>query len=150
MSCGIDKLILLSDKIEKEFLNLARKEGSARGGYGHVIDLRQTHYNLPVVLYCDGRHNGKHKIEVVGVAGLGLRRTRKILKMILGHLSAARIYRIDLCTDIPGLWVWDLAEVVLVSRSQNFKIYNNRGGVTFYLKSSADKTVMLYDKIKQL
>jgi hypothetical protein len=105
---------------------------------------------LPVILHCDGRHNGIHKVEFVGVARLGLRQTRKILKMILGHLSAARIYRIDLCTDIPGLWVWDLAEVVLVSRSQNFKIYNNRGGVTFYLKSSADKTVMLYDKIKQL
>jgi hypothetical protein len=150
MSCGVDKLVLLSDKVEQVFLYLAREQGSARGGYGHVIDLRQTLYQYPVILYCDGRHNGKHKIEVVGVARLGLRRTRHILRIILGHLSFARIYRIDLCTDISGLWVWDLAEVVLISRSQNFKIYNNRGGVTFYLKSSANKTVMLYDKIKQL
>ena len=150
MSRGIDKLILLSDKIEKEFLNLAREEGSARGGYKNVIDLSKARYILPVILYCDGRHNGMHKIELVGVARLGLRRTRTILKMILGHLSAARIYRIDLCTDIPGLWVWDLAEIVLVSRSQNFKIYNNRGGATFYLQNSAHKTILLYDKVKQL
>lgn len=150
MPGGIDKLILLSDKIEKVFLDLAHQDGSARGGYGHVIDLRQTRHQFPVILYCDGRHNGIHKVEFVGIARLGLRRTRRILKMILGHLSAARIYRIDLCTDIPGLWVWDLAEVVLVSRSQNFKIYNNRGGVTFYLQNSAHKTILLYDKVKQL
>lgn len=150
MPGGIDKLILLSDQVEAVFLYLAREQGSARGGYGHVIDLRQTRHQFPVILYCDGRHNGKHKIELVGVARLGLRRTREILKMILGHLSAALIYRIDLCTDILGLRVWDLAEVVFVSRSQNFKIYNNRGGVTFYLKGSAYKTILLYDKVKQL
>jgi hypothetical protein len=150
MSGGIDKLDLLSDKIEEEFLNLAREEGSARGGYNHVLDFRQTRFKIPVIIFCDGRHSGIHKIEVVGVARLGLRRTRKILKMILGHLSAARIYRIDLCADISDLRVWDLAEVVLVSRSQNFKIYNNRGGVTFYLKNSANKTILLYDKVKQL
>jgi hypothetical protein len=150
MSGGIDKLIVLTDKIEGPFLDLAREEGSARYGYGNVIDLRQTRYNFPVVLYCDGRHNGKHKIEVVGVARLGLRRARQILKIIVGHLSAARIYRIDLCTDIFGLWVWDLAEVVCVSRTQNFKIYNNRGGASFYVQNSAQKTIVLYDKVKQL
>lgn len=74
-----------------------------------------------------------HKIELVGVARLGLRRTRKILKILLSHFSGARIYRIDLCTDIPGLWVWDLAGIAIVARSQNFKIYNNRAGATFYL-----------------
>src|ERR1700720_4289152 len=105
MSGGVDKLSLLSNKIEKEFLDLARAQGLARGGYKNFIDLRKTGYNLPVILHCNGRHNGIHKIEMVGVARLGLRRTRKILKLILGHLSAARIYRIDLCTDIPGLWV---------------------------------------------
>jgi hypothetical protein len=150
VSGGIDKLILLSNTIEKAFLDLTREEGSARGGYRYVLDFRQIRYKIPVIIYCDGRHSGIHKIEVVGVARMGLRRTRKILKMILGHLSAVRIYRIDLCTDIPGIWVWDLAEIVLVSRSQNFKIYNNRGGVTFYLQNSAHKTILLYDKVKQL
>jgi hypothetical protein len=150
MSCGIDKLILLSNTIEEAYLNLAREEGSGRGGYDHVIDLRRTRYKLPVILHCDGRHNGIHKVEFVGIARLGLRRTRKIIKELLGDLSAARIFRIDLSTDIPDLWVWDLAEVVLVSRSQNFKIYNNRGGATFYLQNSAHKTILLYDKVKQL
>jgi hypothetical protein len=150
MSCGIDKLVLLSNKIERAFLDLAREEGFARGGYHHVLDLRRTQYKLPVILHCDGRHNGIHKVEFVGIARLGLRQTRKILRMILGHLSTARIYRIDLSTDILGLWVWDLADVVLVSRSQNFKIYNNHKGATFYLQNSAHKTILLYDKIKQL
>jgi hypothetical protein len=150
VSGGIDKLILLSHRIEKSFLDRAREEGSRRGGYKNVIDLRQTRYQFPVILYCDGRYDGMHKIELVGVARVGQRHTLKILKMILGDFSGARIYRIDLCTDIPGLWVWDMAEVVLVSRSQNFKIYNNRGGVTFYLQNSAHKTMLLYDKVKQL
>ncbi len=150
MSGGIDKLVLLSNTIEKPLLDLAREEGSSRGGYRYVLDLLRTRYKLPVIIHCDGRHNGIHKIEFVGVARVGLRRTRKILKVILGHLSAARIYRIDLCTDIPGLWVWDLAEVALVSRSQNFKIYSNRGGATFYLQISAQRTLVLYDKLKQL
>src|ERR1700688_4161012 len=35
---GIDKLIVLSNRIEGPFLNLAREEGSARYGYGSVID----------------------------------------------------------------------------------------------------------------
>jgi hypothetical protein len=150
MSGGIDKLILLSHRIEKSFLDLAREEGSARGGYGNVIDLRQTRYKMPVILHCDGRHNGIHKIELVGVARLGLRRTRKILKELMGELSAARIYRIDLCADFPGIWVWDLADIVIVSRTQNFRIHSNRGGASFYLQNSADKIILFYDKIKQL
>jgi hypothetical protein len=150
VSSGIDKLILTTRNIERPFLDQAREHGVTWGGYGSVIDLRRTDNSLPVILYCDGRHSGIHKIELVDVARLGLRRTRKILKTILGHLSAARIYRIDLCTDVLGLWVWDLAEVVLASRRQNFKIYNNRGGATFYLQNSADRTILFYDKIKQL
>jgi hypothetical protein len=150
MSGGIDKLILLSKTIDKTFLDLAREQGSARGGYKNVLDLHKTRYNLPVIIHCDGRHSGIHKIEVVGVSRLGLQRTRKLLKIILGHLSDARIYRIDLCADIPGLWVWDLAEAVFVSRTQNFKIYNSRRGASFYLQNSAHKTILLYDKVKQL
>jgi hypothetical protein len=150
MSGGIDKIVVLSHGIKRSFLDLARKEGFARQGYENVIDLQRTRYKLPVILYCDGRHNGIHKVEIVGVARLGLRQTRRILKIILGGLSAARIYRIDLCADIAGLWVWDLAEVVIVSRAQNFRIYNERGGATFYLRNSNEKTILLYDKVKQV
>jgi len=150
MSGGIDKLIVMSNTIEKVFLHLAREEGFARGGYGNVIDLRKSRHNLPIILHCDGRRNGMHKIEMVGVAHLGLRRTRKALKMILGDLSAARIYRIDLCTDILGISVWDLAKICSINRVQNYKIYRSRGSVSCYLQCSAHKRIVLYDKARQL
>jgi len=149
MAGGIDKLELLTKCVRKRFRALARRKGSRRKGYLHVVDLRNTHYKLPVILHCDGCYNGIHKIEVVGVAQLGLRRTRQILKQVLPNLVAARIYRIDVCTDVPGIWVWDLAERMFVSRTQNFQIINKRGGASFYLQKSSDKTIVLYDKIKQ-
>lgn len=149
MAGGVDKLTLLTRHVRRPFRDLARKRGSARQGYLHVLDLRNTHHELPVILYCDGYYNGIHKIEFVGIATLGLRRTRQILKHILPNLSVARIYRIDVCTDVLGIWVWDLAERVLVSQAQNFQIINKRGGASFYLQKSSDKTIVLYDKIKQ-
>jgi len=150
LSAGVDKLELLTRRIEKPFLNLAREEGFQRSGYKNVIDLRQTRYKLPVILHCDGWHGGIHKIQLIGVARLGLRRARRLLGTILGDLSFVRIYRIDLCTDIPGIYVGDLAETVLVSRVQNFRIYKKRGGLSFYLQNSANKTILIYDKLKQL
>ena len=149
MAGGVDKLVLLTRHIRKPFRRLARREGVWHKGFQHVVDLRTTRYQLPVILHCDGYYNGFHKIEFVGVARLGLRLTRKILKMIVYRLSAVRIYRIDLCTDVLGLFVWDLADRVHVSRVQNFRIINNRGGASFYLQNSPDKTILLYDKIKQ-
>lgn len=149
MAGGIDKLMLLTRRVRRPFRDLARKRGSRRKGYLHVVDLRTTHHQLPVILHCDGYYNGIHKVEVVDVATLGLRQTRKILQTILKDLSAARIYRIDVCTDVLGIWVWDLAEKVFVSRVQNFTIINKRGGASFYLQRSPDKTIVLYDKIKQ-
>jgi hypothetical protein len=149
MASGVDKLVLLARHIRKPFLDLARKEGEPRSGYQHVIDLRTTHHKLPVVLYCYGRYNGIHKLEFVGVAQLGLRQTRQILRTIVKNLSLARIYRIDVCTDILGISVWDLADRVHVSRVQNFTIINNRGGASFYLQNSKEKSILLYDKIKQ-
>jgi hypothetical protein len=149
MAGGIDKLELLTKCVRKRFRVLARKKGSWRKGYLHVIDLRNTHHKLPVILHCDGCYNGIHKIEFVGVARLGLQQTQNILKMIVYRVSAVRIYRIDVCTDLLGIWVWDLAERVLVSRAQNYQIINNRGGTSFYLQKSVHKTILLYDKIKQ-
>lgn len=149
MADGIDKLILLSDSITEDFLSLARGEGSPKYGYKHVIDLRESRHELPVVLYCDGRRNGIHKLDIVGVANLGLQGTLRVLRPILGRLSLARIYRIDLCADIAGICVWDLAEIAIVSRTQNFQIHNTRGGASLYLRNSADKTILIYDKAKQ-
>ena len=150
MSSGIDKLVVTCVEINKDFRILATMHGRPGRGYRHVIDLRQTGYQYPVQLYCYGRRNGIHKIEFVGVARLGLRRTKKILNRIVGDLSKARIFRIDLCTDIASVGVLDLAEIVSVSRTQNFRIYKTRGGASFYLQNSSTKTVLLYDKLKQL
>jgi hypothetical protein len=150
MSGGIDKLILLSDKIEEEFLTLAREKGYARGGFDHVVDLQRTQIKMPVILHCDGRYNGKHLVELVGVARLGLKQTQKLLEMVIGDISAARIFRIDFCADMPGIRVWDLAEIILVSRTQNFRIYHSRRGTSFYLQISAEKTIHLYEKVKQV
>jgi integrase len=97
---------LLSNTIEKAFLDLAREERSARGGNGHVINLRQTRYNLPVVLYCDGRHNGIHKIELVGVARMGLRRTRKI-----GRPNAMRLRAFILTLRYTELRIGDVTSL---------------------------------------
>lgn len=149
MSGGVDKLIVLSPSIKDVFHDLARKQGIRKWGYGHVLDLRQTDHKLPIILYCDGMNDGRHKLEVVGVSRLGLRRTRKLLKKVLGHLSKARIYRIDLCVDLLGISVWDLAAIFSVSSAQNYRIYRKRGAVSFYVQNSTDKTIVLYDKARE-
>jgi hypothetical protein len=149
VSGGVDKLIVLSPSIEDVFHDLARKQGVRKWGYGHVLDLRQTDHKLPIVLYCDGMSDGRHKMEVVGIARLGLRRTRKLLKKVLGHLSKARIYRIDLCVDLLGVSVWDLAAIFSVSRAQNYRIFRKRGAVSFYVQNSTNKTIVLYDKARE-
>ena len=150
MSGGVDKLILLVSFIADEFLQLARERGVQKWGYRYVLNLLETSFALPIILYCDGVHDGRHKLEVLGVARLGLHRTRRLLRKVLGHLSGARIYRIDLCTDILGVPVHDLADMFSVSRVQNLMIFRKRGAWSFYLQNSAHKTVVLYDKAKQL
>ena len=149
MSPGIDKLVLLSDDISESFHELARENGINKGGYAHVLDLSQTHQKLPVILHCDGLHNGVHNIDFVRVARLGRRRTLQILRTIVGHLSKARIYRIDCCVDLLGVSVWDLAEACSISRTQNYRLYRSRGGVTLYLQHSQHQKIVLYDKVKQ-
>jgi hypothetical protein len=150
MSGGVDKLILLATFIADEFLQLARERGVRKWGYRYVINLLETSFALPLILFCDGLRDGRHKVEVLGVARLGLLRTRRLLRKVLGHLSGARIYRIDLCTDILGVPVHDLADMFSISRVQNIKIFRKRGAWSFYLQNSAHKTVVLYDKAKQL
>ncbi len=80
MPDGIDKLTLLCAFISELFLQLAREQGVRKWHYNHVIDLRQTDHNLPIILYCDGMRDGRHKLEVVDVASIGKTRTLQILK----------------------------------------------------------------------
>jgi hypothetical protein len=147
---GVDKSVVLSTSIDELFLKLAHRDGARKWGYGHVIDLRQTSRNLPIILYCDGLRDGRHKIEVVGVARLGCSRTLAILKEVIGNLSDARIYRIDFCADFLGISVWDLARICYVGSSQNFQVYRNRTGDSVYLQRSNSKTILLYDRKRRL
>ena len=152
MSRGIDKLVLLSDEIEKRLSQFSPRAGFRAGRLSLChrstsdplqLPPRRALLRRPAQWQAQGRSRRRCRVRA-------RKNTKEILRTILGHLSAARIYRIDLCTDILGLRVWDLTEVVLISRSQNFKIYNNRGGATFYLSTSTHKTILLYDKVKQL
>jgi hypothetical protein len=147
---GIDKLVALSSSVGDVFHNFARERGEQKWGYGHVLDLRHTYYKLPITLYCDGRHDGRHKLEVIGVSRLGQSRTLKILKEVVGHLSNVRIYRIDFCVDLLGISVQDLAAACFVRQVQNYRIFRKRGAVSFYLQCSADRTVLLYDKKREM
>jgi hypothetical protein len=147
---GVDKLLLLATTIEEPFYTLARGEGERRYRYKHVLDLSKTDHRLPVVLHCDGIRNGIHKIEVQAVARLGLTRTREILKPLLGKLSRAWIYRVDFCTDLLGVSVWEMAAACSVRQVQNYRIFRKRGAVSFYLQCSANRTLVLYDKAREL
>lgn len=90
--------------------------------------------------------DGCHKLEVVDVGHIGQTRTLQILKKVIGHLSNARIYRIDFCVDLPGVSVWDLAQICYVGPSQNYQVYRSRTGDSVYLQRSNAKTIVLYDR----
>jgi hypothetical protein len=142
---GVDKLIVLSGSISEPFYELARQGGINKWGYKYVIDLRLPPNRLPAILFCEGIHNGRHKVVVVGVASLGRRRAVGIIRKITGHLSGVRIYRIDFCVDLFGVSVWDLARVCYIGRAQGYQIYRTRKGDTVYLQRTGARTVLIYD-----
>jgi hypothetical protein len=134
MSVGVDKFTVLCVSIAALFYKLACEKGVRRWGYRHVLDLRQTNNALPVILYCDGVHDGRHKIEFVDVGRVGRQRVLEIIEQVTGGLSGVRIYRIDFCVDVFGISVWDLARICYVRRAQNFQIFRTRKGDTVYLQ----------------
>lgn len=150
MSAGVDKLELLCTSIAELFHQLASDKGVRKWNYRRVLDLRQTDHKLPIIVYCDGVFDGRHKVEVIGVARVGHSRTLKILEEVIDDLSKVRICRIDFCADLPGISVWDMARICCVGPSQNYQIYRNRTGDTVYLQRSKAKTIMLYDKKRRL
>ena len=146
----IDKLISISRRIKREFEQLALNKGRHVSGYERFIDLRETECQLPVGIYCRGRHTGIHKLEVYDVAKLGLSATERILRGIVPSLDHARIYRIDACVDLLGLSPWDLGLTCHVPNVQNFRLYRSRGAVSFYLQSSQQRTLLIYDRGRHL
>lgn len=152
----IDKLVLLSRSIKKRYLKFAIENGRSQWGYGHVADLR-SRFGLPIKLYCNGLYNGKynltgsiHKIDVLGVAGLGWNKTLEIVEKILPDAQSAKIFRIDFALDIPGISVWDLAESCFVPHAQNIRMFRKRQAISFYPQVSRAKTIIIYDKVAQL
>jgi hypothetical protein len=146
----VDKLVMLSRFVCTEFRSFAERSGKPRGGYSSYVNLLESDWELPALLFCNGRHNGIHKIEIIGVARLGRARTLQIAKRILGKLDRARIYRIDLCVDLLGTSAWQLAMACRIPRVQNFKMFRSRRGISYYPRCSHEQTILIYDRLALL
>lgn len=146
----IDKLVLLCRLIKRNVETLALEDGSPGAGYERCIDLRGTKLKLPVKLFYRGHYNHINKIEVIGVAGLGLPLTQKILGTVVPDVNRLKIYRIDLCVDVLGLSPWFFVTNAQISRRQNYALYRSRGAVSYYLEFSKQRKIVFYDRLKLL
>jgi hypothetical protein len=148
-----DKLILISSSVRRKFLDFARKHGDKFGGYGHVVDLRRSEYQLPVRLYCDGLQrplfHEVHKLEFIGVARLGYSEAAKAVCTICGDPKGVRIFRVDWAVDLWNVDAWQLGSSCRVAGAQNCAVERSRGSVTFYPQKSGQRTILIYDKWKE-
>ena len=142
----IDKLEVLSPSISVRYSRLAEEEGQKGIGYQFWIDLRTVEPALPAILYCKGRHGGIHKLSLVGVARLGWRKTRRIIRKVFGKLNRVWIYRVDVCADVLGKSVRHFLEECHLSRTQNFRLFRERGAASVYLQWSKARKLVAYDK----
>lgn len=142
----IDALHLLSPRINKKFSDIALENGRPTRGYERCVDLREQEPKLPARLYFNGRHTPVHKLELIGVARLGLPLTQQIVETVFPDLKRVTIYRIDCCVDLLGKNVWHFAESCHIPRVQNYRLFRNRGAVSIYLQASKNRTVVFYDK----
>jgi hypothetical protein len=145
-----DRLDLISREIHSVFLDLAKTKGERKYGYSHVLDLRKTLWELPVMLHCGGYRSGVHKLQFIDVAHLGYRRIKEVTRQICGDSHQPTICRVDWCVDIPGIDLLDLALYCRLGRVQNCAVIRSRSGITFYLRFSKARTVLFYDKLRQL
>jgi len=146
----VDKLVLLSPTIRRRLAAVAIEKGLPTVGYERCLDLRHTSLDLPARLYYRGRYNGVHKIELIGVARLGLPRTAEIVEKIFPDLTRVTIYRIDLCVDILGIPPWYFVANTQFRGRQNFALYRSRGAVSFYLQFSSQRKLLFYDRLRLL
>jgi len=146
----VDKLVLLSPTISHKLGKLAREEGGPTAGYERCIDFRRTRLGLPARLFYRGRYNKIHKLEIIGVARLGLPYTQKLVERIFPNLLRVRIYRIDFCVDILGYSPWFFVTNLLLARHQNYALYRSRGAVSLYLQFSKQRKLVFYDRLRLL
>ncbi len=141
----IDKLEVLCKTVTPELRRIVGRE-SGRNGYAHFVDLNETDFRLPVLLYCGGTYNGVNKIVFDKVSRLSLRRIKTILRLICGKLRRAWIYRIDFALDLRHLSAWQLAGYCRVSRVQKSAFFRSRTGDSYYPQFSSTRKLLIYDK----
>jgi hypothetical protein len=141
-----DKLELVSHRIRSQYLDLAIDGGMRKGGYAYVIELPE----ISAVLHCRGYRDEIHKLVFRDVARLGHTYCKDVVREVFGESSHVRTTRVDWCVDIFGISVLDLAFHCRLGRVQNCRIDRSRTGITFYPRFSKARTVLLYDKLRQL
>lgn len=145
-----DKVIVLAPCVRKSIRSLVEEKGFPVGRYKKFLDLSRTDLNLPVRLSCNGCLDDASKIEIIGVAHLGLTRTEEIVKSICETLNHAKIYRIDWAVDIWDISPSQLAACCRFSGIQSSAFFQSRLGATYYPHKSNERTILIYDKLKLL
>jgi hypothetical protein len=146
----VDKLILLSSRLAPHFRSLAANEGKPGKMYRSVVNLDNTDAKLPAILHCGGQLNGINKLDFVDVAYLGMTRVEAIANEVFGSSKKIKIYRIDFCIDVPGVTIWQFAEIVRVENAQSSASFRNRYGTSLYLQFSHEQKILLYERLKYM
>jgi hypothetical protein len=140
-----DRLELLSHEIRPKYLQLAIDQGVRKGGYQSVVELPE----LSAVLHCRGYWNGIHKLVFRNVSHLGYTYCKNVAAEIFGQLANPTISRVDWCVDLD-IPLLDLALYCRLGRVQNCRTDRSRTGPTFYPSFSTTRTVLLYNKLREL
>jgi hypothetical protein len=122
------------------------EQGKTAFRYERWLDLRTTPSGLPAILFFRSKRSGRHKLQLIEVATLGFTRTVQIVEEVFELLDRVRIVRIDICADFCNQNAVSFAQNVYVHRSQNFQIFKNRSGVSYYPRRSPLRTVLIYDR----
>lgn len=146
----IDKLVVLGPVVRKHFVDYSKSRGFPTKNYEMKTDLRRSPWKLPAILYWNGRHDGRSKLELVHVSRLGLSFIQRVLVEVFGQLNRLKIIRIDSCVDLFGVSPWWFALNCHVPNAHKVTLYKGRPGISYYLQRSHQKTILVYDKAAQL
>ena len=144
-----DKLVLRNHKLSSRFLKLAEQKGKPTF---LLFSLHRPEHDLPgisgvpTLWWIPQRQS---EITLRDVAHLGYTRCKEIAAEIFGASDWTRIMRVDWCVDLD-IPLLDLALYCRLKRSAVCLVVRSRTGITFYLRRSKARTVMMYDKWRQL